>query len=115
MKDQLTSFDAEPYFSVCAWCAKAIPHDTECFGLGAKAKAEAGALLQKHEGRAIIMLIGNREVPCIVTTSISQAKKDGKDFIFALCSEQCGRELKATFLAEADAADNLPLDSFGEN
>ena len=115
MKDQLTSSEAEPYLSVCAWCAKTIPHDTECFGLGAKAKAEAGELLQKHEGRAIIMLVGNREVPCIVTAHISQAKKDGKDFIFALCSEHCGRELKATFLAEADAAENLPLDSFGEN
>jgi hypothetical protein len=115
MKDQLTSFDAEPFLSMCAWCGKTIPDDTECFALGGKAKPEVGELLREHEGRAIIMLIGNREVPCIVTTRISQAKKDGKDFIFALCTEQCGRELKATFLAEADAAEDLPLDSFGEN
>jgi hypothetical protein len=113
MKDELTSFDPEPYFSVCAWCGKTIPDGTECFGMGGKAKV--GALLRKHQGRAIIMLIGNREVPCIVATRDSQAKKDGKDFIFALCSEQCGRELKATFLAEVDAAEDLPLDSFSEN
>jgi len=110
MKDKLLSYDPEHYLSVCAWCGKAVPEDTERFAVGGKAKE--GALLRKHAGRVIIVWLGDREVPCLVVTPDSPAKKDGKDFIFMFCSEQCGREMKAAFLAEVAPADDLLLDSF---
>ena len=112
MKDKLTSYDPEPFLSLCAWCGKAIPENTECFGAGGKTRD--GINVRKHEGRVIIMVTGDREVPCLVTTRDSQAKKDGKDLMFMLCSELCGQKLKAAFRQDRALIGDSPLDSFGE-
>jgi len=36
----------------------------------------------------------------IVTTADSEAKKDGSDAKFALCSEKCGKKMKETLNRE---------------
>ncbi len=79
----------------CAWCGKPIPEDTPVFGFGGKARP--GVDLSKYEGKAVEITIVtmNRRVPMMVPSADSQAKREGKDFMFMVCSEECGEDAKA--------------------
>lgn len=88
--------------NTCAWCGKRLSPDSECFGLGAKVKANVD--VKQHEGSILPIFLSktNRSVMAIVPTRISQAKKDGNDLLFALCSHACGRILKEKLQQELD-------------
>jgi len=75
----------------CAWCGKHIPDDTPVFAFGAKSRP--GVDLSEYEGRAIeITIVARRKsVPMMVTSADSEAKREGKDFMFMVCSEECAR------------------------
>lgn len=78
----------------CAWCGKHILDDAPVYGLGGKIRG--GVDLSEYEGRAIEIEIVTREkrVTMIVSNADSESKRDGKDFMFMTCSEDCARELK---------------------
>ncbi len=79
----------------CAWCGKVISEDTPVFGFGAKKRPQID--ITEFKGLAIKMHLTkqNKDITAFVTTSDSQAKKDGYDFMFLVCSKECAREMKS--------------------
>lgn len=63
---------------------------------GLSVKFAEGADLSDIEGTItqIKLHIRNTSVPMIVTASDSEAKNQGTDGIFAICSERCGEKMK---------------------
>ncbi len=93
--------------NICAWCNKTIPEDSEVFGLGAKVKQ--GFDIKNKEGKIIRLSLAltNKTVPAIVTTSNSDAKKEGKDLMFMTCSQGCAGNLKDALQKEKDVIGNI--------
>ena len=96
--DQLQSEGC--YMLRCSWCMKKIKEDKECFGLSVK--FVEGVDFKDEEGTitSIFLLSRKTSVPMIVVSEDSEAKKQGQDGIFALCSEKCGLKMKKTINEE---------------
>ena len=94
----------------CSWCRQPIPDDTPVFGLSGKKRP--GMDLSEFEGGAIqISLVSqDRQVIAIVPTADSEARRDGNDIMFMVCSEVCGFDMKATLEDEIALGDAF----FGE-
>lgn len=86
----------------CAWCNKTIPEDSEVFGLGAKFRE--GVDIEDNEGKIIplSLVVTNKTIPAIVTTSDSEAKREGKDLMFMTCSQSCAESLRDALQKEKD-------------
>jgi hypothetical protein len=84
----------------CSWCMKKINEDKECFGLSVK--FVKGVNLKQDEGtiKSIFLTTRNTSVPMIVVAEDSEAKKQGQDGIFVLCSDKCGVKMKKTLNEE---------------
>ena len=80
--------------SKCAWCRNHIHDDMEVFGFGAKLRPDVD--LSEYESHCIeIDLVSEQKtVYMMVTAQDSEAKKEGKDCMFLVCSERCGKKLK---------------------
>jgi hypothetical protein len=80
--------------SKCAWCQNQISDDMEVFGLGAKLKPNVD--LSEYENHCIQIDLVSEEKPVYMMISAqgSQAKSEGKDCMFLVCSERCGKKLK---------------------
>ena len=78
----------------CANCEKKMRSGAEVYGLGVKLKA--GLEYPGAVGRTMTvhLPVGGREIECMVTADGSQARLEGWDLIFMVCSEDCGAELK---------------------
>jgi hypothetical protein len=98
---------AEEALGKCAWCGKRIADDLEVYGFGARIRPDID--LSEHEGEAIelTLLTKDRSVPMMVTSEASEAKRDGNDLMFMVCSEQCGKEMKAALEEEKALGDML--------
>lgn len=84
----------------CAYCEKEMGSGDDVFGLGVKLKK--GLEYPGAVGRTMIvhLPIGGREIECMVTADASQARAEGWDLIFMVCSEDCGTALKALLDSE---------------
>ncbi|MGD9240208.1 MAG: hypothetical protein PVG69_09300, partial [Desulfobacterales bacterium] len=80
--------------SKCAWCESHITEHMEVFGFGAKLMPNVD--LSEYEGHCIQIGLVSEEksVYMMVTGQGSEAKSDGKDGMFLVCSEACGKKLK---------------------
>jgi len=80
--------------SECCWCGKYIPEDREVFALGAKVRP--GMDISEYEGEVMPLTIitHGKTVNSFVPPADSDAKRDGNDFLFTICSSLCGYELK---------------------
>ena len=78
----------------CAACRGNINELTEVLGLGVKIKPEAD--LSEFESHCVEIDLVSEEKPVymMVTKQGSEAKKDGKDGMFLVCSLSCGKKLK---------------------
>ena len=78
----------------CAACRGTINELTEVLGLGAKLKPDVD--LSEFESHCIEIDLISEEKPVymMVTVQGSEAKNDGKDCMFLVCSESCGKKLK---------------------
>ena len=78
----------------CAACRGTINELTEVFGLGAKLKPDVD--LSEFESHCIEIDLVSEEKPVymMVTAPGSEAKNDGKDGMFLVCSKSCGTKLK---------------------
>ena len=78
----------------CAWCQSKIDDHMEVFDFGAKFKSDVD--LSEYETHCIqIDLISEEKtVYMMVTARGSEAKNDGKDGMFLVCSESCAKKLK---------------------
>jgi hypothetical protein len=79
---------------------KKIKDNKPVFGLSVK--FAEGVDYSDSEGTIIQIGLNTRNtsVPMIVTTRDSEAKNQGADGIFALCSEKCGEKMKETVTKE---------------
>lgn len=91
--------------NACAWCGSRIPEDSEVFAIGAKLKP--GIDLTKDEGTIIPLKLEriDKVLPAIVPTADSPAKKEGKDLLFKVCSDECGTALDEALKHELSTVD----------
>ena len=91
----------------CSWCGKPIPDDTPVFGLGGKKRP--GVYLSEFAGEAIRISLAtqDKEIICIVPAADSEARRHGYDFMFMVCSENCGSEMKAVLEDEVSLGNTL--------
>jgi len=78
----------------CACCGSEITEFMEVFGLGAKLKPDVD--LSEYEGHCIeiVLASGKKSAYMMVTGRGSEAKNEGKDAMFLVCSEKCATKLK---------------------
>jgi hypothetical protein len=78
----------------CAWCQSEITDHMEVYGLGAKLKPNID--LSEYEGHCIEIDLASEDmsVYMMVTGRGSEAKNEGKDAMFLVCSENCAKKLK---------------------
>jgi len=78
----------------CAWCRNSVNDEMEVFALGAKLKAKFD--LSEYESHCIQIGLVTEDKPIymMVTAQGSQAKNEGKDGMFLVCSEECSKKLK---------------------
>ena len=86
--------------SQCAWCQNPIHDEMEVFGFGAKLRPDVD--LSEYESHCIEIGLASEGKPVcmMVTGEGSQAKDDGKDGMFLVCSEACGAALKSALEKE---------------
>ncbi|MFC0272352.1 hypothetical protein ACFFIX_12995 [Metabacillus herbersteinensis] len=84
----------------CAWCMKKFNDDKPVFGLSVKFAECVGFSNIEGTITQIKLQTRNTSVPMNVTASDSEAKKQGTDGIFAICSERCGEKMKDTVTKE---------------
>jgi hypothetical protein len=100
MKKTQNYIDPYKIISTCAWCGRKILEGSEIFSIGAK--VTSGIDLRDQGGRVIQLFLAKsgKVVNAIAPADNSQAKKAGNDLVFAICSQQCGGELKQTLQEE---------------
>ena len=81
--------------SKCTWCQQEIKDHMEVVGLGAKLMPDVD--LSEYESHCIQINLVSEEKPVVmmVTAQGSEAKIDGNDGMFLVCSEGCGEKLKS--------------------
>jgi hypothetical protein len=100
---------SEEFKNICAWCSKVISEDSEAFGLGAKIRSAIN--VKDKEGTIIPLTLirANKTIPAMVTTSNSEAKREGHDIMFIACSNDCAKLLKKTLQKEKEIIDSIKL------
>lgn len=80
--------------SQCTWCRSPITDHMEVLGLGAKLSPDTD--LSEYESHCIELNLISEEKPIymMVTAKGSDAKDNGNDCMFLLCSEECAQKLK---------------------
>mgnify|MGYP003565864484 CR=1 FL=1 len=88
----------------CTWCGREINDQMEVVGLGAKLMPDVD--LSEYESHCIqIDLVSEQKpVSMMVTAEGSEAKQNGNDGMFLVCSERCGRKLKSVLEKEISVA-----------
>ncbi len=91
--------------TTCCWCDKTIGDNQGIFALGCKKRP--GVDISKYEGGIMSVIIAaiGKTIWAIVPSSDSDARRDGKDFVVTLCSNECGHELKEALQREKDIGD----------
>jgi hypothetical protein len=93
--------------NTCAWCDKTISEAKEVFGIGAKLRPGIDSGAQEGTITSFFLAEANKNVPAIVTPTDSEAKKEGYDFIFMFCTQECGKSLKEAIQKEIDFFDQI--------
>ena len=90
--------------SKCAWCQCHIHDNMEVFGFGAKLKPDVD--LSEYESHCIEIGLASRKKPVymMVAAQGSEAKSEGKDGMFLVCSKKCGKKLKKALAEEISLA-----------
>jgi hypothetical protein len=80
--------------SQCAACGDNIDETREVLGLGVKLKPDVDLSEFETHCIEIELLSEEKSVYMMVTAQGSEAKDDGKDGMFLICSESCGKQLQ---------------------
>jgi len=78
----------------CAGCGNQISDETEIYDLGVQLKPDVD--LSEYESHCIEIYLTDDEQPVhmMVTSKRSDARQEGKDGLFLLCSETCLKRFK---------------------
>ena len=90
----------EEALSKCTWCQSHITDHMEVLGLGAKLKPDVD--LSEYESHCIQIGLVSEEksVYMMVAAQGSEARNNGNDGMFLVCSEGCGKKLKSVLKKE---------------
>jgi hypothetical protein len=91
----------------CAFCGRRIRSGAEVYVLGVKLKAGLEYPGGVDRRTAVQLPVKDRTLECMVTADGSQAKMEGWDLIFMLCSEKCGEEIKELLEEEKDLFEEI--------
>lgn len=93
--------------TTCCWCDKKIGENQEVLALGCRKQPEID--ISKYEGDIMPVVIATigKTLWAIVPTEESDPRKEGKDFMFTLCSDECGIELKEALAQEKEIGEML--------
>ena len=97
-------YEAPP--STCCWCGEEISQDSPVYSLSATFRQDAEVPVEKEAYVIEVMVPKSMDSTkytslwAIVTGRDSDAKKEGIDLIFMLCSKKCGSELKKILQTE---------------
>lgn len=95
---------------VCAWCGETIDDDVEMFAVGAKMKDGVElAPCEDFNGTVLPVMVAGKTIPAIVTATDSEARQDGNDLVFMVCSIECATELKESLEKEREIMDKINL------
>ena len=88
--------------SACAYCHKEITDDTDIVDLGIQLKPDID--LSEYESHCIEIVLtrGTQPVHMMVTAARSDAKQEGKDGLFLVCSQTCADNFSQTLQDEID-------------
>ncbi len=92
-----------PAWQRCAWCDKRIDPEAEVFGCGARTIPGIDLSAKEGEALPLYLALSHRTVPALVVPRDSQAKREGNDLYFLICSESCGRVLKEALERDKEA------------
>jgi len=86
--------DINQVMTTCSWCGQKIGKDGPIYALGCKKHPDID--ISKYEGKVMPVKIttSGKTIWSIVPSADSDARRNGNDFMFTLCSEKCGDELK---------------------
>ncbi|MDA3790067.1 MAG: hypothetical protein PF503_16420 [Desulfobacula sp.] len=93
--------------STCCWCGLKIKDEGPLYSIGCKKRPEVN--ISKYEGKVmpVKILTSGKTVLSFVPPSGSDARKAGNDFMFALCSEDCGDQLKEALETEKEIGEMI--------
>jgi hypothetical protein len=103
----------EEALSKCAWCRSHINNHVEVLGLGARLKQDVD--LSEYESHCIQIGLVSEEKPVymMVTAQGSEARSDGNDCMFLVCSEDCANKLKSVLEKEISLGKMFETVQFG--
>jgi len=93
----------------CAWCKKELSADAEVIALSAKIKDDYFKQAESQEGQIVQFHLysTNQDIPAVIPTVDSEAKRAGKDLMFPTCSMGCGKALDAVLQEEKGIVETL--------
>ena len=102
MKPSDEPWNPDDWFGRCAWCQEDIPEGHEVFGVSAKLRPAQVRKEWAGTIQPLRLVAARRTVPMMVVSEDSPAKRDGKDAMFMVYSDACGRERRDALRNDLD-------------
>ncbi len=93
--------------TTCSWCGLKIRSEGPIYAIGCKKRPEVD--ISKYESKVMPVKISTlgKTIWSIVPPADSDARKDGNDSMFTLCSEERGDQLKEALEIEKDLGEMI--------
>lgn len=95
----------------CAWCDHEMPSKAEVFAVGAKLKEGIEVVTGETSPDVALfdIIIAGKPVMAIVSAPGSEARMQGNDLLFMVCSKECARKLRDALQSERDMIERACL------
>ena len=91
--------------STCSWCSKKIGNEEPVYALGCKKRPNVDISRYESKVMPVKLSVLDKTIWSIVPPADSDARREGNDFMFTLCSEDCGDQLKEILEKEKEIGD----------
>ena len=88
--------------TTCCWCGLKIKDEGPIYAIGCKKRPEVDISKYESKGMPVKISTLGRTIWSIVPPADSDARREGNDFMFTLCSEDCGDKLKESLDKEKE-------------
>lgn len=88
----------------CGWCKKIVAEDDPVLAIKGRSKID----LSNLEGLFFpLTLLSGKILIALATTSDSDAKKEGCDFVLMACCEECGEQMRIALTDDIQMAEYI--------
>lgn len=91
---------AERFQTECGWCGKAIGEDDPVVAVGGRVHQGIDLSLVQGKVVELAFALSSKTILVAVAGFESDAKAEGKDVVFMVCSGACGRQIQTAFAEE---------------